>query len=130
MSAVAGEALNEWGREFQGHDKEGFFRGAAKPVFNRVTIGIGLVYDSIELSDLVGDHSLQMMSEFVNRCGRNPPISYHTKKPYAVGTMHQVLGSFFSHLLAKFAGELANVPELFPNDEVSKWKKSLKDNHN
>ena len=110
-------------------DTDSFFNHTAKKLFDAVMDEAGYKFDTIELDDLVGDNSTVMMSEFVQRCIRNPPVSKHTKRPFAASTLVDTLVTVIRKLKEKFRNQTQNMPPLFPEDNEREWKKKLKDSH-
>lgn len=113
------------------HNPDAFWTGTAKPLFGRVMASEGYKsFDDIVWEDLEADNAVVMMSDFVNRCGANPPISPHTNRPYAATTLVDALSHIIRQLKLKFRTQLLNQPEMFPEDEVKGWKKQLTNNRN
>ena len=86
-------------------------------------------FDNIGLEDLVGENSLLLMTDFTNKCASTPPVSDHTKRPFGTDTLVQCLTCCIKFLKQKFAAHLQNM-DVFPEDEVNKWKRKLRNNHN
>ena len=112
-----------------GHNPEALWESTAKPLFDRVMQDFAR-FDNISLMDLVGDNSILLMSTFANRLANSPPISPHTNKPYSSSTLKAVLQKVVYKLKQKFANATNNLPELFPDDELAKWKKRIQDGRN
>ena len=134
MAAVSSEierAAQEEGysRDVQ-HNPNQFWRSTGKRLWDSVMSAAGFAFDGIGIEDLEGDNSISMMSEFVIRCARSPPISPRTKQPFATSTLVDCLLTAIRELQKKFASNMQNRPELFPENEVRQWKKQLKDNQN
>ncbi len=121
-------AANPYSRD-TGHNPEAFWTSTAKPVFDRVMLDFS-TFDNLGLPDLVGDNSLLLMSTFANRVGSNPPLSGHTNRPYSTSTLKNVLLAVIRKLEQKFSNSIHNLPDLFPEDEVTKWKKKIQDGRN
>ena len=73
------------------HDSNAFWNSTGRKLFDKVMESYPLKFDDIGLEDLEGDNSLVLMSEFVERCARSPPISKHTKRPFASTTLQDTL---------------------------------------
>ena len=117
-----------YGRETQ-HDTNAFWNSSGSKIWEQKMAPQGYSFENIGMPDLVGDNSIRLMSEFCQRCASSPPTTMNNK-PYANGTVVATLGAVIRRLKAKFANEIANQPDMFPEDEVSKWKTKLKDSHN
>ena len=72
-----------------------------------------------------------MMSEFTGQCKRNPPVSPHTKHPYATDSLKKCLLAVIHKIKEKFGKQVQqNTPEMFPENSIAEWKKQLQDDHN
>ena len=123
------EEGNEYSR-VTAHDNNAFFNSTAKKLFDAVMERHGVTFDSIGLEDLEGDNSIVIMSDFVERCCRTPPISRHTKRPYSATTLADSLSCIIRKLKEKFRTQSENLPPFFPTDLEKQWRKKLKDDHN
>ena len=92
---------NEYSRN-TAYDNNAFFNSTAKKLFDAVMERHGVTFDSIGLEDLEGDNSIVIMSDFVERCKRNPPVSTHTKRPYSATTLADTLSCIIRKLKEKF----------------------------
>ena len=111
------------------HDPDSFWNSTGIKLFDSVMSASNIKFSDIGLDDLVGDNSIVLMSEFVQHCGRNPPVSTHTKRPYSASTLMDTLSGAVRKLCSKFRNESADLPPLFSDDMVQSWRKKLKDNH-
>ena len=118
----------DYGRAVQ-HNPDQSWTSTYKPLWDKVMLPMNLHFDNIGWDDLVADNSTQMMTEFCTRVASHPPTSLHTKKVYSVGTLVDALCAVIRKLKEKFAPQLVNQPEMFPDADVSKWKKKLKDTY-
>ena len=113
IAAVAADAdVNEEGNEYSrntAHDNNAFFNSTAKKLFDSVMERHGITFDSIALEDLEEDNSIVIMSDFVERCCRTPPISNHTKRPYGASTLADTLSCVIRKLKEKFKSQSANL---------------------
>jgi len=82
-------------------------------------------FDNIALSDLRGDNSILLMTQFCQRVANDPPISRTTKAPYSHDTLKSVLMKIIQKFKEKFAGQTNNLPPLFPDASSSQWKKII-----
>ena len=80
------EEGNEYSRN-TAHDNNAFFNSTAKKLFDAVMEKHGVTFDSIGLEDLEGKNPIVIMSNFVEHCKWNPPVSTHTKRPYSATTL-------------------------------------------
>ena len=78
---------------------------AAKGLFNCVMTDYGTI-DSLQVTDLVGDNSILMMSEFANRMATNIPISPLTKSPYKPRSLEQMICKVCNYLQSKFRNQI------------------------
>ena len=122
------DADNDYSRN-TGHDSNAFWNATGRRLFDLVMHEY-IKFDDIGLDDLVGDNSIVLFTEFVNRCCRNPPVSNHTKKPFEATTLMSTLSTCIRKLKEKFRGQTENLPALVPEDMEKQWRKKLKDNHN
>ena len=120
---------DNFGRETH-HNPDAFWNSTGKKVWQIVMAPLGLDYENIGWDDLVGDNALQLMTDFCNRCRSNPPVSDQTKAPYGVASLQNTLGAVIRLLQVKFSVKLQNQPEMFPQEEVKKWRRQLKNDHN
>jgi len=108
------------------HNPDAVWESTSKPTFNRVMHDFAK-FDDIVLDDLLGDHSIVLMSTFANRMAESPPISPMKNTPYKARTLNEIFTQVIKKFKDKFANQSANLPDLFPDDLVAKWKKKIKD---
>jgi hypothetical protein len=115
--------MADFSREIN-HNPDAFWNSTGLKVWNQV-MGPELKFDNIAWSDLEGGNSIQLMSDFCQRCKCNPPISQITKAPYAGPTLQQALGAVVRKLQVKF-GSFNENKEIFYEADVRHWKKVVK----
>ena len=123
-AAAAAAGGGDWTRETN-HDPDASWNSTHRPLFDQVMLGTGMSFANISMEDLEAENGLLLMTEFVNRCAANPPISNHTQRPFGTQTLQNCVGAVVRKLQEKFRS-----PNMFPTEEVQKWKKKLRDNHN
>ena len=89
---VVPEEETNFGRQFQ-HNTNAFWNSTGIKIFNSVMSPLGISFDDIEVEDLEGDNSIVMMSEFVERCKRRPPVSAHTRSPFKADSLMKTLST-------------------------------------
>jgi hypothetical protein len=109
------------------HDPDAALNSMYKPLWNRIMDDYPS-FDQISLSDLRGENSLLLFTTFANRMAANPPVSLHTGKPFIGNTLKQCVGTLTDRLWQKFQGQ--SNEDLFPTEEVARWKQTVKDGHN
>jgi len=97
---------------------------AAEPLFDKKMADWGK-FDNTALSDLRGDNSILLMTQFCQRVANDPPISRTTKAPHSDDTLKDVLMKTMQKFKEKFDGQTDNLPALFPDASTSQWKKIL-----
>ena len=112
------------------HNPDSFWNSTGVKLFDTVMARSNIKFSEIGLEDLVGDNSVVLMSEFVQPCARNPPISRHTERPFSGTALADTLSGAVRKLKAKFAPQTANLPPLFPEDMVQSCRRKPKDNFN
>ena len=90
----------------------------------------GQSFDSLGLTDLMGENSISLMTQFVERAVASPPVSAHTNKPFASSSALKSFEQAMYQLKMKFQGEGINLPEFFPSTEVSSLKTKLRNGRN
>jgi len=114
-------------RDDNSRNPDRLWNATAKPLWNDRMRDYG-TFDSITEDDLVADNSILLMTTFCNRVAADPPIGKRLKTPLKYDTLKMVLTTIIRKFNNKFARGLApNVPALFPEDDVKRWKKILKD---
>jgi len=103
---------------------DALWRSTAKPMFDDKMADWGK-FDNIAPSDLRGDNSILLMTQFCQRVANDPPISRTKKAPYSNDTLKNVLMKIIQKFKEKFEGETDNLPPLFPEASISQWKKIL-----
>jgi len=96
----------------------------AKPLFDKKMTDWGK-FDNIALSDLRGDNSILLMTQFCQRVANDPLISRTTKAPHSNDTLKNVLMKTIQKFKEKFDGQTDNLPTLFPEASTSQWKKIM-----
>ena len=119
----------DYGRETQ-HDPSAFWNSTGRHLFNQVMSDAGYNFDNIGIADLEGDNSLVLMSEFVSRCCRKPPVSRRTNNPHGTDALQTTVSEACRRLKSKFSQHFKDLPDIFPEEEVKRWRKAVKDNHN
>jgi hypothetical protein len=89
---------------------------------------VNLNFNNIGWEDLECDHAATLMTEFCERCRTYPPVSEQTKKPYQSMSLTKTLEHAVRKLQSLFASRNDNKP-IFQEDDISKWKKMLKNDH-
>ena len=117
---------NNFGRNTQ-HNSQSFWNSTGKKLFNAVMAPLGISFDDIELEDWVGDNSIVMFSEVVERCKRRPPVSAHTRSPFKADSLIKTLSTAIRLLKEKFRNQSQNLPPIFPEEMERSWRKRLKD---
>ena len=102
---------------------DSLWTSTAKPMFDKKMADWGK-FDNIALSDLRGDNSILLMTQFCQRVANDPPISRTKKAPYSFDTLKNVLMKIIQKFKEKFAGQTDNLPPLFPDSSISQWKKT------
>jgi len=82
-------------------------------------------FDNIALSDLRGDNSILLMTQFCQRVANDLPISRTRKVPCSNDTLKNVLMKTIQKFKEKFERQTENLPPLFPEASTSQWKKIL-----
>ena len=114
-------------RDDNSRNPDRLWNATAKPLWNDRMRDYG-TFDSITEDDLVADNSILLMTTFCNRVAADPPVSKKTKRPLQCETLKSVLTTIINKFKSKFARGLPpNAPALFPDDEIKRWKKILKD---
>jgi len=109
------------------HNPNRLWNGAAKPLWNDRMRECG-TFDSMTEDDLMTDNSILLMTTFCNCVAADPPIGKRLKTPLKHDTLKMVLTTIMRKFNNKFArGLTPNVPALFLEDDVKRWKKTLKD---
>ena len=126
---VVPEEETNFGRQFQ-HNTNAFWDSTGKKIINSVMSPLGIAFDDTEVEDLEGDNSTVMMSEFVERCKRRPPVSAHTRSPFKADSLMKTLSTAIRLLKDKFRNASQNLPPFFPDDLEKSWRKRLKDDLN
>ena len=103
---------------------DALWRSTAKPLFDKKMADWGK-FDNIALSDLRGDNSILLMTQFCQRVANDPPISRTTKAPHSNDTLKNVLMKTIQKFKEKFDGQTDNLPTLFPEASTSQWKKIM-----
>jgi len=96
----------------------------AKPMFDKKMADWGK-FDNIARSDLRGDNSILLMTQFCQRVANDPPISRTKKAPYSNDTLKNVLMKIIQKFKEKFEGQTDNLPPLLPEASISQWKKIM-----
>ncbi|CAB9509189.1 hypothetical protein SEMRO_378_G130330.1 [Seminavis robusta] len=87
-------------------------------------------FGSITVEDLVGDHGLNLMSDFCTRIGQDPPIGQRTNKPMVASAICKYIEALCKTLRTKHgrSQQFLNFP-LFPPSDVNGLKKTFTDLH-
>jgi hypothetical protein len=112
------------------HNPDSFWESTGSTVWSLVMDPVGFHFDTIDRADVEADNSIAMMSLFVDRCRSHPPVSLFTKRPYGIESLTKTLMKAISLFKVQFGHLIVgNAPEMFPQHDVSIWKKLLKNNH-
>jgi hypothetical protein len=129
VANAASPRVATFAREVQ-HDGDGTWNSTHKKLWDQVMRPVSLHFDNIGLSDLRHENSAKVISEFVSRCVSEPPISRHTKTAFKVSTLQDCMSAVINKLKLKFGSQLSNnEADLFSEDDVTKMKKKLRDQH-
>jgi len=96
----------------------------AKPMFDKKMADWGK-FDNTALTNLRGNNSILLMTQFFQRVANDPPISRTTKAPHSHDTLKNVLMKTIQKFKEKFEGQTDNLPPLFPNASTSQRKKIM-----
>jgi len=123
---AAAAAVNNNNSYARAHNEpaDALWRSTAKPMFDDKMADWGK-FDNIALSDLRGDNSILLMTQFCQRVANDPPISRTRKVPYSNDTLKNVLMKIIQKFKEKFEGQADNLPPLFPEASIAQWKKIL-----
>lgn len=131
MAEVPVAPEDTFGRDTEHYDRDAFWRSTGLRIWNLVMEPSGYRFDLIELADLIAEHSHHLMTEFVSRCGTNPPVSLHAKVPYGVSSLQNCIVHACRKLKERFITVIPdNHPDIFPDESIAAWKKTVKNHSN